>query len=329
VQSGDHGATFSRREALAAGGAGAAALLLGPLADGAEAAGPFALATADKESHVAVVSTGSGRVVRRIRTLEGPRSIQAAPGGVAIVANTSAHAITIVDARARKVRRVLRGFDEPRYTAVTPNGRWAFVTDSGSGDIVVIDLRRARIVARTFAGAHARHVTIDRTGRRLWVGLGSSAERLSVIDVGDPLRPRRLGLVRPPFLAHDVGFSPTGRFVWVTAGREKRIAIFASGGGRPLVQLAADEAPQHVSFGPTLAYVASGEGRSLRVHRLSDGRVVRRTAVPLGSYNVQRGLGRVLTPSLATGALTVLDRRGRVLRSTDIGVAAHDACVVT
>ena len=166
--------TLSRREALAAGGAGAAALLLGPLVSDADAAGPLALATADEESHVAVVSTGSGRVVRRIRTLEGPRSIQSAPGGLAIVANTAAHAITIIDARARKVRRVLRGFDEPRYAAVTPDGRWAFVTDSGSGDVAVIDLRRARVVARTFAGAHARHVTIYRAGRRLWVGLGSS-----------------------------------------------------------------------------------------------------------------------------------------------------------
>ena len=70
------------------------------------------------------ISAG-GRVVRRIRTLEGPRSIQAAPGGVAIVANTAAHAITIIDARARRVVRVLRGFDEPRYTAVAPDGRHA------------------------------------------------------------------------------------------------------------------------------------------------------------------------------------------------------------
>ena len=108
-----------------------------------------------------------------------------------------------------------------------------------------------------------------------------------------------------------------------------RIAIFDAASGRAVVQLPADEAPQHVSFGPTLAYVASGEGRSVRVHRLSDAKVVRRTAVPLGSYNVQRGLGRVLTPSLAVGTLTVLDRHGRTLREVRIGRAAHDACVVT
>ena len=47
------------------------------------------------------------------------------------------------------MRRVLRGFEQPRYTAFAADGGYAFVTDSGSGEVAVIDLRRgARRPAR-------------------------------------------------------------------------------------------------------------------------------------------------------------------------------------
>ncbi len=75
--------------------------------------------------------------------------------------------------------------------------------------------------------------------------------------------------------------------------------------------------------------MASGEGRSLTVHALDDGRVLRRTQTPLGSYNVARGAGRVVTPSLSSGELTVLDDAGGGRWSVQIGGAAHDACLLS
>jgi hypothetical protein len=50
--------------------------------------------------------------------------------------------------------------------------------------------------------------------------------------------------------------------------------------------------------------------------------------VPIGSYNVQRALGRVLTPSLARGTLTILDAHGRVVSEVVVARAAHDSCAV-
>jgi DNA-binding beta-propeller fold protein YncE len=133
--------------------------------------------------------------------------------------------------------------------------------------------------------------------------------------------------VLPPFLAHDVAFSPSGRRVWVTAGRERRLAVLPAAGGRPVL-LGADEAPQHVSFGRGVAYVASGDGATVRMHDLLHGRVRRTARVPYGSYNIQAGAGAVVTPSLARGTLTILDRSGRVRREVQIAHAAHDACLV-
>ena len=96
------------------------------------------LATADTESHVAVLDAATGHVRARVATLEGPRSIEAAGGNRAVVAHTDEGAVSLLE--GLRVRRVLRGIAEPRYTAVAPAGRYAYVTDSARGEVVVIDL---------------------------------------------------------------------------------------------------------------------------------------------------------------------------------------------
>jgi hypothetical protein len=283
------------------------------------AAAPIALATADTESHVAVVSMASGRIVQRVRTIEGPRSIQARTGAVAVCAHTKLGKLSLLerdDSGRVHVRRVLGGFGEPRYAVIA--GRVAFVTDSAMGELATVDLVRGRVVHRAPIGDLARHVT--QRGSTLFVGLGSSAAHVVAVDVGDPRAPRVTSRIAPRFLVHDVAVAPDGR-LWMTAGRERRIALH----GGP--ELAADAAPQHVTFGPGRAYVASGDGGSLRVHGL-DGRLLRTVRVPLGSYNVQRAGAVVLTPSLGTGALTILGARGHVLHEVHVAAAAHDACAL-
>jgi DNA-binding beta-propeller fold protein YncE len=287
----------------------------------------IALTTADTEAHVVAVSLATGRVLSRLHTTEDPRSIESGPAGHVVVAHSAVGALTLLAGRPIRVRRVLRGLGAPRYTAIAPDGAHAFVTDGERGELVVVDLRRARIVGGIEVGDGARHVTLDPAGRTVWAALGSSASAIAVVDVSQPTRPRLRRLVRAPFLAHDVAFSPSGRRVWVTAGRDRRLVVMPAAGGRPVV-LDADEAPQHVSFGNGVAFVASGDGGSVRVHDLAGGRVRHVARVPLGSYNVQAGAGSIVTPSLASGRLTVLDRAGRVRREVKVARAAHDACVL-
>ena len=62
-------------------------------------------------------------------------------------------------------------------------------------------------------------------------------------------------------------------------------------------------------------------------HRL-DGERVRESRVPLGSYNVTFGWGRVVTPSLGDGTVSLLDRNGRVRVVRRVARAAHDACIL-
>jgi hypothetical protein len=74
--------------------------------------------------------------------------------------------------------------------------------------------------------------------------------------------------------------------------------------------------------------VTSGLDGTVHVHSLRDGRMLRTTATPAGSYNVQQGAGRILTPSLDRGTLSVLDTQGRLLRRIAVARSSHDACFI-
>src|SRR2546423_2274791 len=287
----------------------------------AAARAPYAFVTCDEESCLAVVDLGAFRVVRRLQTPAAPRAIEVV-GDRAVVAHWTLGSVSVVD--AQRVLHVVDGIEEPRYAAAHPDGLHAFVSDSSYG-VAVVDVQRGRIVGRVSLPGWPRHLSVDPSGRVLWVGLGTSATQVALVDVSNPRRPLRDALLTPPFRAHDVGVSPDGRQVWVTSGLSNRTAIYVRG-RRLHSTLDADAAPQHVTFGSAVAYVTSGHSGTLRVHSLADGRLLRTTRIPVGSYNVQHGRGRVITPSLSRGTLTILSVSGALLASVHVSSSCHDAC---
>jgi DNA-binding beta-propeller fold protein YncE len=315
---------MDRREFLAAA---AAPLVLGvgPALARPSGGTPLALVTADLESHVVAVDISSGTVLRRLRTPPDPRSIESVGMVGALVAHTAAGRLTLIDSDLR-VRPVAGELAEPRYAAISPDRRYAYVTDSGRQEVAVVDVRGRRVVGRVTVRGACRHLAVDRAGSRLWVALGNVAEELAVLSLAEPARPRLVGRIRPPFRAHDVGFTPGGRRVWVTSGDSRRIAIYEAGGAF-VRTIGADAPPQHVTFMGDRAFVTSGDDAVLRVHAL-DGRRLRSAAVPVGSYNVQRGHRWVLSPSLTRGTLSVLSERGVPLDELHVARSSHDACFI-
>jgi DNA-binding beta-propeller fold protein YncE len=197
----------------------------------------FAYVTEDTEARLAIVALGTGAVLHRIATKPGPRSVERV-GGVAVVAHTTVGAVSIVDELG--VRREVAGFEEPRYTAGSHDGRHAFVTDASRTELLSVDLAHGAIVGRVKLKLWPRHLSLAPDGRTLHVSLGTASPQLAIVDVRDPRRPRLDRYIKPPFAAHDVGVAPSGR-VWITAGEDRTISAH----GRVLP---ADAAPQHVTF---------------------------------------------------------------------------------
>jgi DNA-binding beta-propeller fold protein YncE len=319
---------LTRRELLLVAGAPLVLAAARPVLGLAGGLAPMALVTADTRSHVVVVDLVGGRVRRRIPTLPGPRSIERAGARLAVVAHTDEGAISLVDGPGLRVARVLRGMASPRYTAARRDGPLAYVTDSGRGELVTVDVARGRVVGRLDLGGPARHVGITPDGRRLWTALGSSASEIALVDLRDPARPRLLRRIRPPFLAHDVAVAPDGRRVWVSSGDRGRIAVYDAARLEPVLELVADAPPQHIAFSSGAALVTSGDDGTLRVHAQDDGRLLRASSLPTGSYNVTTGWGWAASPSLSAGTLCVTDGAGRPVERLRVAPAAHDACLL-
>jgi WD40 repeat protein len=316
---------MDRREFLAAA---AAPLVLGvvpPALARSRGGALVALVTADLESSVVVVELSTGRILRRLSTPPDPRSIESIGIEGALVAHTGNGRMTLVDSDLR-VHPIAGAFGAPRYTAVSPDRRFAYVTDSDRHEVVVVELLGRRVIGRIAVGGPCRHLGIDRAGTRLWVALGNKAPALAILSLAERRRPRLVGTIRPPFLAHDVGFTPGGRRVWVTSGDRGRIAIYDARSGELVRTLRADAPPQHVTFMGDRAFVTSGNDALLRVHAL-DGRLLRSAPVPAGSYNVQQGWRWILTPSLSQGTLCAFSPRGAQLQELRVARSSHDACV--
>jgi hypothetical protein len=317
---------MDRREFLAAA---AVPLALGvvPPAFARRSGGlPLALVTADLESTIVAVELPSGRVYRRLHTPAGPRSIESIGGTGAIVAHTGSGRVSLVDS-SLGVHEIRGPFGAPRYSAVSDDLRFAYVSDSARREVAIVDLPARRVVRRVPVGGPARHLSLDVLGRRLWVVLGSKSAEIAIVGLDHPRGPRVIERVRPPFLAHDVGYEPHGAHVWVTSGDRDRLAIYDDHGTRIIRTLRGDAPPQHVTFLGGRAFVTSGDDAVLRVHAL-DGRLLRSAPVPVGSYNVEEGFGIVFTPSLSQGTLCAFSARGAAMMRTRVARSSHDACFV-
>ncbi|MGI9110790.1 MAG: YncE family protein [Gaiellaceae bacterium] len=316
---------MDRRRFLAAA---ATPLVLGaaPALAGRRGGTPLALVTADLESAIVAVDLSTGRVHRRVATPADPRSIESVNGTGALVAHTGSGRLTLVDSGLR-VRSIEGSFEAPRYSAISPDGRFAYVTDSARHEVAIVDLRARRAIGRVPVGGPARHLSLDPRGRRLWVVLGSKSAQIAIVGLDHARGPRVIDRVRPPFLAHDVGYEPRGARVWVSSGDRNRLALYEDHGVRLVRTLASDAPPQHVTFTGGRTFVTSGDDAILRVYD-RDGRLLRSAAVPAGSYNVQHGWGVVLTPSLSQGTLCVLSQRGARIEQLRVARSSHDACFV-
>jgi DNA-binding beta-propeller fold protein YncE len=281
-----------------------AALLL-PSSVAAQPAGrPVALVTAETANQVIAVSLGphGGRVLRRVHLVD-PLMIAAAPHGPAVVVNPSG-IVTLLAWHTLRPIKVFHGFRTPKVAAVAPNGRFAYVTDEGSGKLSVIDLVRRSIVGRVFVGLGAHHLGISPDGRRVWVALGETAQTVVRVDSSNPRRPRVLGRFRPRFGAHDVSFAPAGGTVWVTSPSRSSVSGYSMG-GRLLWTAGAGRPPGHVAFSGGSALVPSGYGSLLSAFTWrSPSRAPDRSSAPYGSFNLATYGGAVVTTSLFTGQVS-------------------------
>ena len=239
----------------------------------------------------------------------------------AVVAHTATGRLTVLHAPTLRVRGVVDGFGEPRYTAVHP----VRYPSGPRADPTSRTPRAARSSPSTSCGegscggprcpglrgtsrpAPAAGCCGPRSGRR--------PTRVAVLDLARPApaAPHADVLATVPRPRRRLS-RRTARHVWVTSGDARRIAVYErDGGSLPRSSPAMLRRSTLPSRGGGCSSRAATTARCASIG--GDGSVVGTKRVPAGSYNVtshaadSAGWPRV-TPSLGLGTLALLDERG-------------------
>jgi YVTN family beta-propeller protein len=303
----------------------AAALVLVTSASAAQTSGtPVALVTAEQQNMLVAVELRSGKVLRRVSLPADPQNVAVGEKTVVVV-SARAGAVTVLDQSSLRVRKVFRGLRDPHIAATSRSGQLAYVTADGSGELVLIDLVRMRIVHRIFVGAGAHHMALSPTGKRLWIALGERASEIAIIDLSPwPDRPRLLKRFSPGFVAHDVTFSPDGRRVWVTSGVGDSVHVLDPRTGKQAFEVRVGPAPQHVAFSERgFAFATSGYSSRIAKVNPRTGSVLATAQTPYGSFNLSTIGNVVVTTSLMSGRVTEFDGRLRRLKTVQAARAAR------
>lgn len=157
------------------------------------------------------------RPVRRIPLAGKPHGVRlSADGSVAVVANTGAGTLDVVDPVQGVVRTRVQVGQGPVQAAVSPDGAIGWVTLAKTSEVARVDLARGRVTHRARVPSSPAQLFLTSVGTLLVANQGAPeapGSTLSVLDASTLAETARVQVGSGP---HGVVADPAGRFAWVT-----------------------------------------------------------------------------------------------------------------
>lgn len=207
----------------------AAGLAVGSPAVGQEPAGTLVVVNKGP-STVSIVDVGSGALLGRFPTGEGPHEVVlTSDGATAIVtdygARSGGNTLTVIDVAGLAVARTidLGRHQRPHGIAVMPGDEVVAVTSEVSDHVVLIRIATGEIVAEIPTGHPASHMLAMPTDGRAIYTSNMQDGTVSVLDVEG--RSHEMTLRVPP-TPEAIGAAPDGSEVWVGSNDRGSITAF-------------------------------------------------------------------------------------------------------
>ncbi len=289
---------------------------------------PQALVTDEAQNQLVVVDLPIGRIARRIQLPPDPEDIASTPNdGEVVVVSSRAGKVTVLRRSSLSPIKTFGGFDEPHIVTLSPDLRYAYVTDDTRGTVTVIRLLDMKVMSTVAVGPGAHHLSFSPDGHQLWIALGESASQIAILDTWDPNHPVITGRFDPGFPAHDLAFSPDGHEVLVSSSAGPDVTAFDPRTHKVLYRVPVGRPPQHIAFDGPYAYLTSGYGDTIEKVDASTGRVLARAAAPHGSFELAAGDGFVATASLLRGTLAIYNLALKPLGVVKVGPATREVAI--
>lgn len=224
----------------------AAAIQISLMAWSSAASGADKVYVANEEADtVSVLDTASFKVVANVRVGKMPHNVQVSPDGKLVwvtnngepeAASAPAHqgmgkgehsamaktgAVWTIDTSSDAVIAKVPVGLHPAHVVLTPDGRFAYVTNGGENTVSVVDALAQRVVATIPVGKFPHGIRFSPDGKQAYVA-NLKGGTVSVIDTASQKEIAQIPVGKGPA---QVGFTPDARLAFVSLSEESAVVI--------------------------------------------------------------------------------------------------------
>ncbi len=136
-----------------------------------------------EDNRVLVIDTNSERIVKIIPIEGGPVGVGFAPNGEVWIHNDRDGTVHVIDGKKDEVVQVLKNLGQGAgRMAVSPDGKWAASTHSGSQDVAILDAAKKDVAATVKLGRGPGFPVFSPDSTKLYV-MNSGEGDIAVIDL--------------------------------------------------------------------------------------------------------------------------------------------------
>jgi DNA-binding beta-propeller fold protein YncE len=197
----------------------------------------------------------------------------------------------------------------------------AFVLNSGSASISLVDISTQREVSRIPVLREPHHLALSPGGRELLVG-DSAANEVLFLNPGTGSIERRMPVADP----YQLGFSPNGKFLTVNGLARNQVDIYDAATMRLVHRFPLASMPSHLAYAPnsSVVYVSLQGTDSLAAIDLTELTVRWITKCGKTPAGVLWHNDRVLVADMGSDDVVVIDPRdGHIVQRVRTGKGAH------
>lgn len=318
---------------------------------GSAIAAPAKVYVADEESDtVSVLDAASFSKIATIAVGHGPHNIQVSPDGkLAWVTNdgegrkkeegqehkgmpkgeheamTDMGQVWVIDTATDQVVAKVPVGMHPAHVVLTPDGRFAYVTNGGENTVSVVDTEARRVVATIPVGAYPHGIRISPDGKQAYVA-NLKGGTVSVIDTEARKEIAQIPVGKGPA---QVGFTADGRLAFASLSQEEKVAVIDPVARKVIRKVAVGTVPIQVYATPDnrLLFVANQgtkkrPGKTVSVINLETLEVVKTVETGPGAHGVAvaRDGRYAYVTNIYANSVSVLDVKGlKVVATVPVG----------
>jgi YVTN family beta-propeller protein len=208
-----------------------------------------------KDNAIAVIDTGTNKVVKTIPVPVGPHGlVMTLDGHFVYVSSDGDTKVSVIDTTTDTIVNTIEVGKAPNGLTLTSDGKQLLVAVFGAGQVVFIDTTTNKIVGQV-AVPSPHNTAVSPDGKIAYVSANYAADpniptTLAILDVAARTKIGDVTLAQTSQIARTLNFSPDGKTLYFTQVGVNAVQVLDTASNKITAQIPTGAAPHHVMFTP-------------------------------------------------------------------------------